>query len=93
MHYDKLPPEVLNFIRQACLGSIGDPSPLIRATIGILITTMVARGGLENWRDLLPTLCQLLDSNDYNICEVIAYTHLLLNCDYYFTVFTRATLC
>ena len=70
MHYDKLPPEVLNFIRQACLGSIGDPSPLIRATIGILITTMVARGGLENWRDLLPNLCQLLDSNDYNICEV-----------------------
>jgi len=70
MHYDKLPPEVLNFIRQACLSSIGDPSPLIRATIGILITTMVARGGLENWRDLLPNLCQLLDSNDYNICEV-----------------------
>jgi len=71
MHYDKLPPEVLNFIRQACLGSIGDPSPLIRATIGILITTMVARGSLENWRDLLPNLCQLLDSNDYNVCEVI----------------------
>lgn len=70
MHYDKLPPEVLNFIRQACLGSIGDPSPLIRATIGILITTMVARGGLENWRELLPNLCQLLDSDDYNVCEV-----------------------
>jgi len=70
MHYDKLPAEVLNFIRQACLGSIGDPSPLIRATVGILITTMVARGGLENWRDLLPNLCQLLDSNDYNVCEV-----------------------
>lgn len=77
MHYDKLPPEVLNFIRQACLGSIGDPSPLIRATIGILITTMVARSGLENWRELLPNLCQLLDSNDYNVCEVSAVVLIL----------------
>jgi transportin-1 len=68
-HYEKLPPEVSNFIKQECLGSIGDPSPLIRATIGILITTLVARGGLENWRDLLPNLCQHLDSSDYNVCE------------------------
>jgi len=69
-HYDKFPPEVAEFIKQECLGSIGDPSPLIRATIGILVTTIVARGGLENWQSLLPSMCQYLDSEDYNVCEV-----------------------
>jgi transportin-1 len=79
-HYDKLPPEVTDFIKRECLGSIGDPSPLIRATIGILITTVVARGGLDSWGDLLPSLCQLLDSDDYNVCEVcVVSLHLYLD--------------
>ncbi|XP_067679516.1 transportin-1-like [Haliotis asinina] len=68
-HFEKFPPEVTTFIKQECLNSIGDPSPLIRATIGILVTTIVAKGELRNWQDLLPTLCQCLDSEDYNVCE------------------------
>ena len=70
-HYEKLPPDVAELIRTECLNSIGDPSPLIRATIGILITTIAAKGGLQHWNDLLPRLCQCLDSEDYNVCEVI----------------------
>ena len=69
-HFEKFPPEVTNFIKQECLNSIGDPSPLIRATIGILVTTIVAKGELRNWQELLPHLCQCLDSDDYNVCEV-----------------------
>ena len=69
-HFEKFPPEVTEFIKTECLNSIGDPSPLIRATIGILITTISAKGGLENWPDLLLRLCQYLDSEDYNVCEV-----------------------
>ncbi|XP_013409527.1 transportin-1 isoform X1 [Lingula anatina] len=68
-HYHKCPQEVCQFIKQECLKSIGDPSPLIRATIGILITTISAKGELVNWPELLPTLCQYLDSEDYNVCE------------------------
>ena len=33
-HYDGFPPNVKNFVKQECLNAIGDPSPLIRATIG-----------------------------------------------------------
>ena len=69
-HYEKFPREVTEFIKHECLGSIGDSSPLIRATIGILITTVVTRGGLENWPGLLQNLCVHLDSEDYNVCEV-----------------------
>ncbi|WAR22767.1 TNPO1-like protein [Mya arenaria] len=68
-HFEKFPAEVSSFIKQECLNSIGDPSPLIRATIGILITTIVAKGDLRNWPELLPALCQCLDSEDYNVCE------------------------
>lgn len=34
-HYQNFPPTVADFIKQECLGNIGDPSPLIRATIGM----------------------------------------------------------
>ncbi|XP_039258081.1 transportin-1-like [Styela clava] len=69
MHYNNFPPTVGEFIKQECLKALGDPSPLIRATVGILITTIAAKGDLSNWTDLLPYLCNLLDSQDYNTCE------------------------
>jgi len=34
VHYQNFPPGVAHFIKQECLNNIGDPSPLIRATIG-----------------------------------------------------------
>ena len=42
---------------------------IFRATVGILITTIASRGELGNWPDLLPTLCNLLDSDNYSVCE------------------------
>lgn len=76
-HFEKFPAEVTTFIKQECLSSIGDQSPLIRATIGILVTTIVAKGELRNWQELLPSLCNSLDSDDYNVCEVSLYTLIL----------------
>ena len=40
-YYDTMPAEVKQFIRVACLESLGDASPLIRATVGILLSTLV----------------------------------------------------
>uniref|UniRef100_A0A8C6U3Z8 Transportin 2 n=1 Tax=Neogobius melanostomus TaxID=47308 RepID=A0A8C6U3Z8_9GOBI len=36
-HYQNFPPAVADFIKRECLNNIGDPSPLIRATIGKMI--------------------------------------------------------
>ncbi|UYV65623.1 TNPO1 [Cordylochernes scorpioides] len=69
LHFSKFPREVTEFIKWECLNSIGDPSPLIRATVGILITTIASKEELTNWPELLPRLCNLLDSEDYNACE------------------------
>lgn len=68
-HYQNFPLGVSDFIKSECLQNIGDSSPLIRATVGILITTIASKGELQNWPELLPKLCLLLDSEDYNTCE------------------------
>ncbi|MBV95999.1 Transportin-2, partial [Eschrichtius robustus] len=68
-HYQSFPPPVADFIKQECLNNIGDASSLIRATIGILITTIASKGELQMWPELLPQLCNLLNSEDYNTCE------------------------
>uniref|UniRef100_A0A1B6EQY0 Importin N-terminal domain-containing protein n=1 Tax=Cuerna arida TaxID=1464854 RepID=A0A1B6EQY0_9HEMI len=68
-HYNKFMPEVSEFIKSECLSAVGDPSPLIRATVGILITTIASKGELTTWPELLPALCNMLDSQDYNVCE------------------------
>ncbi|KAG7273729.1 hypothetical protein CRUP_001809 [Coryphaenoides rupestris] len=70
-HYQSFPNGVSDFIKNECLQNIGDASPLIRATVGILITTIASKGELQNWPELLPKLCLLLDSEDYNTCEIL----------------------
>lgn len=45
-------------------------SLLSLAAPGILITTIASKGELQMWPELLPQLCNLLNSEDYNTCEV-----------------------
>ena len=56
------------FVCLSCLSFSLDP--------GILITTIASKGELQNWPELLPKLCLLLDSEDYNTCEVRDETRL-----------------
>ncbi|VDM57941.1 unnamed protein product [Angiostrongylus costaricensis] len=68
--WSKYPDEVRQFVRTNTLASIGDPSPLIRATVGIIITTIVVEeGGVGQWSTLLPYLGHLLDQPDLNLQE------------------------
>lgn len=78
-HYENLPQTVTEFVKSECLTAVGDTSPLIRATVGILITTIASRG-INTWPELLPALCNMLDSADYNVCEVriLLYTSFLI---------------
>ena len=47
LHYNEFPEQVRTFIKSECLKAVGDPSPLIRATVGILITTIASKGKRE----------------------------------------------
>ena len=68
-HFHQFPPDVAVYLKEGCLQAVGDPSPLIRATVGILITTIASSGSIFNWAELLPTLCSKLDSTDFDECE------------------------
>ena len=43
-HFNQFPNDVATFIKGECLKAVGDPSTLIRATLGILITTIASKG-------------------------------------------------
>ena len=71
VYYASFPAEIKSFIKQEAIQAIGDPSPLIRATAGTLISTIAMRGELAGWPELLPTLCHFIDDPNYTTCEVM----------------------
>lgn len=62
--WNKYPPDVKFFVRTTCLKSIGDAEPLIRATVGIIVTTIVMEENMCDWPDLLETLATVLMQPD-----------------------------
>lgn len=57
------------------MGGTARPLPSLSSLLslaapGILITTIASKGELQMWPELLPQLCNLLNSEDYNTCEV-----------------------
>lgn len=70
MYYASFPREIKTFIKQEAMQAVADPSPLIRATAGTLISTIAMRGDLVQWQELLPTLCGLIESNSPEAAEV-----------------------
>ena len=46
-HFNQFPNDVATFIKGECLKAVGDPSTLIRATLGILITTIASKGNFN----------------------------------------------
>ena len=70
LYYANFPDDIKSYIKTESLSVVGDPSPLIRATAGTLISMIAMRGELVNWPELLNSLCHLIDSSDYSACEV-----------------------
>lgn len=62
--WNKYPQDVKFFVRTTCLKSIGDQEPLIRATVGIIVTTIVMEENMCDWPDLLDTLATVLMQPD-----------------------------
>lgn len=65
----QMPDETKQYIRDNIIVNVGDPHPQIRKTVASIITTIVAKSGLTNWSNLLPSLIQFLDSSDLNFVE------------------------
>uniref|UniRef100_A0A8R1XN05 Transportin-1 n=1 Tax=Onchocerca volvulus TaxID=6282 RepID=A0A8R1XN05_ONCVO len=69
MLWGRLPESIRQYVKSRTLLAISDSHPLIRATVGIIITTIVIHEGIAQWPALLPTLCSMLDGSDENLQE------------------------
>ncbi|CAB4483237.1 unnamed protein product [Rhizophagus irregularis] len=61
--------DVLAYVKALSIKGLGDQDVMVRGIIGNVITTIVTRGGLADWPQVLPALMELLDSQDYNVVE------------------------
>lgn len=68
-HYTSFPTELKEFLKKHSLDLLRDSSPVIRQTVGILITNIAACGELLSWPELLPTLGQMLTASEVEIVE------------------------
>ncbi|CAJ0823134.1 10578_t:CDS:10, partial [Entrophospora sp. SA101] len=69
MYFANIPREVLAYVKSFLIKGIGDPDIMVRGIVGNVITTIVTRGGLTEWPQILVNLMELLDSQDYNTVE------------------------
>uniref|UniRef100_A0A183C8G7 Importin N-terminal domain-containing protein n=1 Tax=Globodera pallida TaxID=36090 RepID=A0A183C8G7_GLOPA len=70
-NWANIPQHIKVYLRRNAFAAIGDPSSLVRATVGIIITTIFLYDGTQQWPELLPTLCQFLEQcqQDANVVE------------------------
>uniref|UniRef100_A0A1I7YJB0 Transportin-1 n=1 Tax=Steinernema glaseri TaxID=37863 RepID=A0A1I7YJB0_9BILA len=64
-----LPMDVRDYVKTKTLAAIADEHQLIRATVGIVITTILLYDGFNAWSSLLPTLCEMLNENNFYLLE------------------------
>ncbi|CAD5210069.1 unnamed protein product [Bursaphelenchus okinawaensis] len=64
LHWPQIPLHIKLYLKRNCFAAIADESPLLRATVGIIITTIFCHEGCHNWPELLPTLCEMLNSDN-----------------------------
>lgn len=76
--WSRLPEQIRTYVKSKTLLAISDPHPLIRATVGIIVTTIVVHEGIAQWPSLLPTLCGMLDSQDTLLQEVYRWFYFFI---------------
>lgn len=80
---DKLPRDMMQYLRQEVLKLIPDPSKEIRKCLAVLVTTIIGEGHLHSWPQVVPLLAQCLSSPQIHIVTT-AMTCLKLICEDHF---------
>ena len=57
--FDGMPDDVQRYVCNNVLGVLGDEAPLIRATVAVITSSIIQRGGLQAWPDLLELLAEV----------------------------------
>jgi len=70
LNFGALDPSVQQYVMHQALAALADPNALVRATAGTVTATVATKTGFKGWPALLPTLLQLLNSDNAIIVEV-----------------------
>lgn len=68
--YGQIPPESLQYLKEASFHGLRDTETLIRSIAGNIITSIIYRGGVMSWPEALPRLMQMLDDPNDQVNEV-----------------------
>lgn len=71
--FQDLTSEVLAYVKAGSEKALVDQHELIRSIAGTIITTIVTRGGIVNWPDILRRFMEMADSPDLIAQEVLAF--------------------
>jgi len=64
-HFHLFPAKLVASLKSECLSALDDPSPVIRETAFSLIKTISFKiGKLADWPDMVPRVCQMLNSKE-----------------------------
>lgn len=63
MYYNKISPQVMQYIQKCCLDALVDPNKPIRDVVGTIISTIMSIVKVDGWQDCLPKLLTLIGSN------------------------------
>jgi len=77
-YYHTFPNELKNFMKERSLQLLSDSSPVIRATVGLLISSVAGTKEILTWTELFPTLGTLLSSSQTELVESTFVTLLRL---------------
>ncbi|KAG9288008.1 hypothetical protein G9A89_017603 [Geosiphon pyriformis] len=69
IYFQNIPPEVLEYVKALSIKGLGDQDSMVRGIVGNVITTIVTRGTLSDWPQVLTSLMELLDVADYHYME------------------------
>ncbi|TPX42334.1 hypothetical protein SeMB42_g05170 [Synchytrium endobioticum] len=69
VNYETIPAATLEYVKYCVLNALADPVPAIRGTAGTIITTLIARGSLTAWPEILPKLMECIQHPVGNIVE------------------------
>jgi transportin-1 len=68
--YQDITPDVLSYIKSGTEKALVDHHDLIRSVAGTIITTILTRGGIVNWPEILQRFMEMAESPDPIIQEV-----------------------
>ena len=81
-HFNNMPLNVLDYVKQCCIDIIESPQPSIAKTVSSVIAAIVRRGQVHNWTQVILLLIEKLNAQQPTII-----LHVIIDKTFYSRLF------